>query len=123
MKAQIIRKTMSIMSLFLMMFLTVAISRDANACHHCSKALVPVAICSAGGTNIPLPYFVCCQLLDTKGHSVWGNTWVGTSCKNADRRAIYDSGCKKSSPVYGAGASIIGNCQYSYSMGKHSKGC
>src|SRR5580698_1166016 len=101
MKAQIIRKTISIIPLFLMMFLTIVIAKDANAsCCHARKVYVPVAICSTGGTNIPLPYFVCCQLLDHHGHHIWRDTWVPTSCQNADARAIYDLGCKTSSPVY-----------------------
>lgn len=120
MKAQTIRKTTGIMSLFLMMFLTVVISKDANAaCCHTAHAYVPVAICSTGGTNIPLPYFVCCQLLDHKGHHIWRDTWVPTTCQNADARAIYDMGCKTTSPVYGMGSSIIGNCQFSHSTGKY----
>lgn len=118
MKAQIIRKTTSMLSLFLMMFLTIIIAQDANAsCCHARKAYVPVAICSTGGTNIPLPNFVCCQLRDHKGRSIWRNTWVPTCCKSADSRAVYDLGCKISSPVYGMGSPIIGNCQFSHSTG------
>lgn len=119
MKAQTIRKTTSILSLFLMMFLTIIIAKDANAsCCHVRKAYVPVAICSTGGTQIALPYFVCCQLRDHKGHPIWGNTWVATCCQSADPKATYDLGCNRRSPVYGMGSPIIGNCQFSHSMGR-----
>lgn len=119
MKAQIIRKTTGIMSLFLMMFIAITISKNANAaCCHAPRVSVPVAICSTGGTNIPLPYFVCCQLLDKKGRHIWRNMWVPSCCQNADPRASYALGCKRTSPVYGMGSPIIGNCQYSHSTGK-----
>ncbi len=119
MRVTIIRKTANILSLFLMMFFTVLVAKDANAsCCLRPKAYVPVAICSTGGTNIPLPYFVCCQLRDHKGHTIWGNTWVSTCCKSADPRATYDLGCNRRSPVYGMGSPIIGNCQFSHSAGR-----
>ena len=121
MKAQIKRKSLSIMSLFLMMFLSIVMLSDAKACSHCPivKVNVPVAICSTGGTNIPLPYFVCCQLRDERGHPIWRNTWVPTTCENADIRAAYDIGCRTASPLYGTGSPIIGNCQFSHSTGQY----
>lgn len=119
MKAQVRKKTKSIISLFLMMFLSIVVLKDAHACRACIKAYVPVAICSTGGTNIALPYFVCCQLLDNHRRHVWRDTWVPTTCKNADVSAIYDMGCKTTSPVYGMGSAIIGNCQFSYSTGRY----
>lgn len=119
MKAQVRKKTKSIISLLLMMFLSVFVLKDAHACRTCIKAYVPVAICSTGGTNIALPNFVCCQLLDKRGHHIWRDTWVPTCCGNADVRAIYDMGCKRTSPVYGTGSQIIGNCQFSHSTGRY----
>lgn len=119
MKANAMKKNKLKVSLLLMMFFTLLISTNAKANEFYVKANVPVAICSTGGTHIPLPYFVCCQLIDQKGHRIWDNTWVPTTCKNADSRASYDMGCKISSPVYGMGSAITGNCQFSYSTGRY----
>lgn len=120
MKARAIVKNSSVITVWiLMLFLTLFVSTQANAhwryWHH---AYVPVAICNTSGTYIPLPYYVCCQKLHN-GHHVWRDTWVATSCKNADVGAIYDMGCKTYSPVYGTGAPIIGDCQFSFSTGKY----
>lgn len=119
MKANVMKKQKSIASLFLMMFATVVMVNDVKADWIDVKGYVPVAICSTGGTHIPLPYFVCCELLDYKGNHVWRDTWVSTSCKNADSRATYDMGCHRASPVYGMGSSVMGNCQFSYSTGRY----
>lgn len=111
MKTQVKRYGTKWVALFLMMFLSIMVAQNSYAtCPH-----VPVAICSTGGTTIPLPNYVCCQLRDNKGLPIWQNTWVPTCCKNANPRAVYDMGCRTNSPVYGMGSSILGNCQFSYS--------
>lgn len=124
MKANVLIKTkykcMSILSLMFFSLLFLSIEAKAS-CHHyyCRTSVnIPMAICTTGGTNIPLPRYVCCQLLDKKSHQIWGNTWVAGSCKKAHPYAIYDLGCRKNSPVYNTGKPILGTCQFSYFAGK-----
>jgi len=100
-------------TLFLMFILSFFVASKAQA-HH----FVPVAICSTSGTNIPFPYYVCCQKLDD-GHHIWRDTWVPVSCKHADSEATFDMGCKVRSPVYNTGKPIVAECQFSYSTGKY----
>ncbi len=119
MKTQAIAKKSNMMIWVLMLILTLFVSTEAKAFwwHHHRYAPVPVAICTTSGTDIALPYFVCCQKLH-HGHHVWRDTWVANSCKNADPRAIHDMGCRMHSPVFGTGAPIAGDCQFSFSTGK-----
>ena len=104
------------------MFLNlIFLSIDAKACHQCyyrdyyycaKRVHVPVASCRAGDTYIPLPRFVCCQLLDRRGAKIWGNTWVAGTCTKAHPYAVYDWGCNKNSPVFGIGKPIVGHCHF-----------
>ncbi len=117
------------MSILFLMFLsllflsTAAKASYQKTCGHryyyCGMTVnIPMAICTTGGTNIPLPRYVCCQLLDKKGHQIWGNTWVAGSCRNAHPYAMFDLGCRKNSPVYNTGKPILGTCQFSHITGK-----
>jgi hypothetical protein len=114
MKAQIRSKTKGVSVWVLMFILSFFVATQAEAQ---AKRYVPVAICQTSGTNIPLPYYVCCGL-KVKGHYVWKNTWVPVSCKRADPYARYSMGCRTTSPVIGTGMPIAADCQFSYSTGK-----
>lgn len=117
MKAKVLKKKKSVIWI-LMFLLSFFVVTEAKA-HWCHRNVpVPVAFCKTAGTNIPLPNFVCCQKLQN-GHHVWRDTWVATSCKNADPKAIYDMGCKIGSPVYETGMPLTGDCQFSFSTGKY----
>lgn len=110
-----------LMILFLMMCFSLAFLSYAYASegiykgdtNHCKKNYSPVAICITSGTNIPLPAYTCCQL--NSKDSAFNQTWVPGSCQNAHPMAHLDSGCSIHSPVFGTGAPILGDCQFSYS--------
>lgn len=115
MKAQIKSKTLGVSVWVLMFILSFFVATQAEA--H-AKRYVPVAICQTSGTNIPLPYFVCCEL-EVGGRDMWDNTWVPVSCKRAHPSATFDTGCTTRSPVIGTRSPIAADCQFSWSTGKY----
>lgn len=112
-----------LITLFLMIFVPLLLAVGANsafACrHHYFVNYVPMAICATYGTNVPLPPYVCCKLVDHKGHVAWGNTWVSGSCSNASPCATFDTGCTYQSPVFNTCRPINAECQFSYSAIYH----
>lgn len=124
MKSNVLKANYKCISLLSLMFLSLLFLSTAKASHYpchysCRTSInIPMAMCTTGGTHIPLPRYVCCQLLDKKGYQIWGNQWVAGSCKKAHPYAIYDLGCRKNSPVYGTGKPIVGTCQFSHITGK-----
>lgn len=120
MKASVISKSKSALGIGMCLGLSMLLATsDANA-HR--VLFVPEAVCSTIVTNMPLPTYVCCELLDEDGHHVFRDKWVSGSCKNASPYAHYDMGCKPDSLVYGTNEPIppiAGFCQFSYSTGKY----
>lgn len=122
MKAQVLVRTRSMITWIIGFSALLLISAQAHAhMYRESGPYVPVAVCTTAipNVNMPIQPFVCCQLLNKKGHHIWRDTWVFGSCKNAHPGAIVDMGCKTYSPVYGTGAPIAASCQFSHSTGRY----
>lgn len=110
-------------TIFVVAFALVLSSTQASAHwwrHHVHEwAYFPIALCQAGGTNVTLPPYVCCEKHARDGHHVWRDTWVAGKCTNADPRAVGDMGCTDKSPVYGTNGPIVAQCYFSHSTGKY----
>lgn len=102
-------------------------STQASAHHRYYRYVVrgpiyaPTATCVTHATKAPLPEYVCCEKDSSRGRDLWADTWVSGGCKMVPG-AHKDLGCTINSPVYGTGAPINAQCQFSYTTGMLEQG-